>query len=78
MSHPNIVNIYDVGEIDRIHYIVMEFVQGNNLHDLIRDHGQHFSQEVIVSVGNRLPWDWPIPTTTELSIAILSPQYSGD
>ena len=54
LSHPNIVNIYDVGEIDRIHYIVMEFVQGNNLHDLIRDHGQHFSQEVIVSVGKQI------------------------
>ena len=54
LSHPNIVNIYDVGEIDNIHYIVMEFVQGNNLHDLIRDHRQHFSQDVIVRVGKQI------------------------
>lgn len=40
LSHPNIVNIYDVG-IDGIdHYIVMEYVQGNSLKDKIRDCGE--------------------------------------
>lgn len=53
LSHPNIVNIYDVGETEHIHFIVMEFVQGNNLHDLIRDH-KTFSQEVIVNIGKQI------------------------
>ena len=53
LSHPNIVNIYDVGETEQIHFIVMEFVQGKNLHDLIRDCEQ-FSQDVIVSVGKQI------------------------
>lgn len=53
LSHPNIVNIYDVGETEHIHYIVMEFVQGNNLHDLIRDR-ETFSQEAIISVGKQI------------------------
>lgn len=53
LSHPNIVNIYDVGETANIHFIVMEFVQGNNLHDLIHKQGQ-FSQEFIVSVGKQI------------------------
>lgn len=53
LSHPNIVNIYDVGETGSIHFIVMEFVQGNNLHDLIREH-KEFSQEFIVSVGKQI------------------------
>ncbi len=53
LSHPNIVNIYDVGETEHIHFIVMEFVQGDNLHDLIRRH-KTFSQEAIVSVGKQI------------------------
>lgn len=53
LSHPNIVNIYDVGQQGSIHYIVMEYVQGTNLHDLIREHGQ-FPQEFIVSVGKQI------------------------
>ena len=31
MSHPNIVNIYDVGEDSGEHYIVMEYVPGSTL-----------------------------------------------
>lgn len=39
LSHPNIVNIYDVG-IDGIdHFIVMEYVQGNSLKEKIRQEG---------------------------------------
>ncbi|MCC6626816.1 MAG: protein kinase [Chloroflexi bacterium] len=39
LSHPNIVNIYDVGEDAGLHYIVMEYVPGRNLKDLIRAEG---------------------------------------
>lgn len=53
LSHPNIVNIYDVGEIGDIYFIVMEFVQGKNLHDLIRENSQ-FSQKFIVNVGKQI------------------------
>ena len=28
LSHPNVVNVYDVGEENGIHYIVMELVEG--------------------------------------------------
>jgi len=35
LSHPNMVNIYDVGEEDGIHYIVMEYIEGKTLKDLI-------------------------------------------
>ncbi|NMB00999.1 MAG: Stk1 family PASTA domain-containing Ser/Thr kinase [Firmicutes bacterium] len=53
LSHPNIVNIYDVGETGDIHFIVMEYVQGKNLHDLIHEQG-HFSQGFIVDVGKQI------------------------
>ncbi len=39
LSHPNIVNTYDVGEVDGSHYIVEEFVAGETLATIIaREH----------------------------------------
>ncbi|WIV10806.1 Stk1 family PASTA domain-containing Ser/Thr kinase [Proteiniborus sp. MB09-C3] len=40
LSHPNIVSIYDVGVEDNIHYIVMEYVNGKTLKQLIREKGK--------------------------------------
>lgn len=36
LAHPNIVNIYDVGEEDSIYYIVMEYVEGQTLKEYIQ------------------------------------------
>lgn len=36
-AHPNIVDIYDIGQDGDLHYIVMEFVEGSTLKDLIRE-----------------------------------------
>ncbi|EPZ51561.1 Stk1 family PASTA domain-containing Ser/Thr kinase [Alicyclobacillus acidoterrestris] len=35
LSHPNIVNVYDVGVADKEYYIVMEYVDGQTLKDVI-------------------------------------------
>lgn len=40
ISHPNIVNIYDVGEEKNIHFIVMEYVEGMTLKDYIKKEGK--------------------------------------
>ncbi len=37
LSHPHIVTIHDFGQADGLFYIVMEFVDGVNLRDLLRE-----------------------------------------
>ena len=40
LSHPNVVNTYDVGHEDDIYYIVMEFVDGCSLAEIINSEGR--------------------------------------
>lgn len=37
LSHPNVVSIYDVGQEDETHYIVMEYIEGHNLNEIIKE-----------------------------------------
>ena len=39
LSHPNIVEVYDVGEDDGKYFIVMEYVDGRTLKSLIKKLG---------------------------------------
>src|ERR671914_273646 len=39
LSHPNIVSVYDRGSTDGSYFIVMEYVEGKTLKDLIRTRG---------------------------------------
>ena len=39
LIHTNIVQIYEVGCIDQLHYIAQEYVQGRNLRDYLARHG---------------------------------------
>ena len=47
LSHPNIVEMYDVGEDDGKYYIVMEYVEGKTLKSLIKKRGALTLPEVI-------------------------------
>ncbi|SKC87214.1 Stk1 family PASTA domain-containing Ser/Thr kinase [Maledivibacter halophilus] len=47
LSHPNIVNIYDVGTDNDTHYIVMEYVKGKTLKKHIKEKGSLTNEEVI-------------------------------
>ncbi|HEY8224380.1 MAG TPA: protein kinase [Pyrinomonadaceae bacterium] len=35
LSHPNIITIYEIGQIDQLHYIVFEFIEGETLRQRI-------------------------------------------
>ena len=47
LSHPNIVEIYDVGEEDGEHYIVMEYIEGKTLKQLLKKRESLTLTEVI-------------------------------
>ncbi len=39
LNHPNVVKIYDVASEADTHYMVMEYVQGHDFHDLVKKRG---------------------------------------
>ena len=47
LNHPNIVEVYDVGEDDGKYYIVMEYVDGKTLKSLIKKRGALTLPEVV-------------------------------
>ena len=47
LSHPNVVDVYDVGEYDGHHYIVMEYVRGRTLKQLISQRGALHKEEAV-------------------------------
>ena len=40
LTHPNIVEVYDVGEDHGMYYIVMEYIEGRHLKELIKKRGK--------------------------------------
>lgn len=57
LSHPNIVNVYDVGEDGKVHYIVMEYVDGQNLKEIIQKEGsleEYTALDITKQIANAL------------------------
>jgi serine/threonine protein kinase len=50
LIHPNIVQVYDTGVDHERHYIVMEYVEGRSVAQLLQRRGQ-LGSEVAVSIG---------------------------
>lgn len=47
LSHPNVVNVYDVGDEENMHYIVMELVEGITLKSFIERKGKLDVKEAV-------------------------------
>lgn len=47
LNHPNIVNMYDVGFDQDLHYIIMEYVNGETLKEYITRHGRLSIDEAV-------------------------------
>ncbi len=69
LNHPNIVTIYDVGQAGGFYFLLMEFVGGANLRQLLR--ARKFTPEEALAivpralVVPRLYWTTPRMTETE-------------
>ena len=57
LSHPNIVNVYDVGDDNGLYYIVMELIQGKTL------------KQIIVEDGI-LSWKWSVNIAIQIASAL--------
>jgi serine/threonine protein kinase len=47
LSHPNIVNVYDVGQDNKVYYMVMEYIKGCTLMEMIEKEGPLTAKEAI-------------------------------
>ncbi|MBD3918150.1 Stk1 family PASTA domain-containing Ser/Thr kinase [Paenibacillus sp. PR3] len=47
LSHPNVVSIYDVGQEEDVHFIVMEYVEGSNLNEIIHERAPLQPEEAV-------------------------------
>lgn len=47
LNHPNVVDVYDVGEYGGKHYIVMEYIRGRTLKQLISQRGALHQEEAV-------------------------------
>ena len=59
LKHPNIINIQDVGQVDGLHYLVMDYVDGQDLKSLMKanpdlDPGQ--AVDIIAQVARALAY----------------------
>ncbi|MBP7401996.1 MAG: Stk1 family PASTA domain-containing Ser/Thr kinase [Clostridia bacterium] len=57
LSHPNIVQVYGIGEENGIHYMVMEYIEGITLKELL--------QQCV-----RLDWDAAVPIAIQIGLAL--------
>ena len=51
LSHPNIVSVYDVGTHNKLHYIVMEYVEGTTLKEYLLNNGPLPVEKIVDFAG---------------------------
>jgi serine/threonine protein kinase len=61
LHHPNIVQLFDFFAEDNDYFLVMEYVEGSNLHDMLHNerHGEPFAENAVL--------DWAIQVCNVLS-----------
>ena len=57
LNHPNIVGVYDTGDQGDVHFIVMEYIEGRTLRDVVRNEGPLMPEraaEIVQAVARAL------------------------
>ena len=52
LNHPNIITIYEIGQLDNRHFIATEFIEGRTLRQLARDKKLTFNQ--VLEIGTQV------------------------
>ena len=71
LNHPNVVSVYDWGEGDGTYFIVMEYVEGRSLAEILRSDGPLHPDRAADSPSTSPPPS-PSPTATGSSTATSS------
>ncbi len=53
VSHPNVCRVFDIGEIEGVYYLSMEYVDGDDLSQLLRRIG-HFASDKAVEISRQI------------------------
>lgn len=56
LNHPNIVTVYEIGQLDHLHYIAIEFIDGETLRQLLTNGPLKISEalQIAIKVANAL------------------------
>ena len=56
LNHPNIITVYEIGQADHLHYLVVEFIDGETLHRRLANGplGINEALEIVISVATAL------------------------
>ena len=71
LDHPNIVRAYDADEVGGTHFLVMEYVEGTDLAQLVKKHGPLPVARPATTSGRRR-WACSTPTSAAWSTATSS------
>jgi serine/threonine protein kinase/tetratricopeptide (TPR) repeat protein len=52
VTHKNVIRIYDLAEADGVKFITMEFVEGSDLRQLLKEHGKFSPDEAVDIIRN--------------------------
>ncbi|HEY6139726.1 MAG TPA: protein kinase [Thermoanaerobaculia bacterium] len=51
LNHPNIITIYEIGEVDGVHFMAQEFIEGQNLRERIARGTMPIGEVIDVGIG---------------------------
>ena len=59
LSHPNIIKVYKFGRVDKIYYIIMEYIEGKGLRNILNEVAEIFPHtllKILIQVGEAIEY----------------------
>jgi serine/threonine-protein kinase len=59
LSHPNIIKVYKFGRVDKIYYIIMEYIDGKSLRNILNENSEVSSRtilKILIKVGEAIEY----------------------